>query len=197
MKLQAKLISVGLASLFGCAADVPRGALIYRSELTREARLVYGLNAPVAVFGAQIHQESSWNPDARSAFANGLAQFTPQTADWISGVYKQLGPAQPTNPGWAMRALLLYDKKLNDAVKLFDSTCDRWLFSLSDYNGGAGRRIRRQGLSLQPGNYSITGFINPGISESNQRENEGYGPKILRVLQPLYSSWGPGVECKT
>lgn len=178
------------------AEAIPRNALQYQAELTREARFVYGLVAPVATFAAQIHQESSWNPEARSAYANGLAQFTPQTADWISGVYKQLGPSAPSSPGWAMRALLLYDKKLNDAIKLYDTTCDRWLFSLSDYNGGAGRRIRRQSLSPKPGSYNVTGSINPGISENNQRENQSYGPKILFTLQPLYKPWGAGVNCK-
>lgn len=182
--------------LLAIAAEPPRGALVYRATLIREARFEMGLDAPVAALGAQIHQESSWNPEARSAFASGLAQFTPSTAEWVSGLYSgTLGPAQPLNPAWALRALVIYDKRLLGAVKSFETPCDRFLFALSDYNGGAGRRVKRQALSPRPGSYAVTGYLNPGISPANQRENEGYGPKILLQLQPIYASWGPGVVC--
>lgn len=177
------------------AAEMPRAALQYRSELTRESRFVWGLVAPVSVFGAQIHQESGYDERARSKFADGLAQFTPSTAEWISGVYPRLGPPAPFSPSWAMRAMVQYDKRLYDGVRVADGVCDRFLFALSDYNGGSGRRMRRQVLSSSPGEWSATGTINPGISTGNQRENESYGPKIMFVLQPVYWGWGLSRVC--
>lgn len=178
-------------------AAIPQEAYRYRRELIGNARAVWGLTAPVATFAAQIHQESTWKADARSRVgASGLAQFMPDTATWISGVYRdELGANQPLNPAWAMRALVRYDRFLYDRVRVADSQCDRMLFALSAYNGGAGRVNQRQRLSPDPGNYGVTGTINPGISEGNQLENESYGPRIVTRWQPLYiaAGWGIGV----
>lgn len=74
-----------LCLLSGChpvfAASIPVEARQYQRELTRNARAVWGLNAPVSTFAAQIHQESQWNARARSPVgAQGLAQFMPTTA---------------------------------------------------------------------------------------------------------------------
>jgi soluble lytic murein transglycosylase-like protein len=178
------------------AAAMPRAALLYRDMLISEARFAMGQAAPVALLGGQIHQESGYDPNARSSFASGLAQFTPQTADWISGVYKDLGPAMPTDPQWAIRALVRYDKRLYDGVRPADSDCDRWAFALSDYNGGAGRRLERQRRSPMPGNYAVTAIINPGIAQANQRENQDYPPRILYRWQPVYAAWGGLLHCK-
>ena len=45
------------------AQSIPRAALEHRSELIRNARAVMGLNAPVSLIAAQIHQESAWKPN--------------------------------------------------------------------------------------------------------------------------------------
>ena len=88
----------------GCvAADpIPATANRYRADLTRNARLAWGLAAPVALFAAQVHQESGWNPAAVSRVgAAGLAQFMPATAQWIGGLTPDLAERQATNPAWA------------------------------------------------------------------------------------------------
>ncbi|EJP2482718.1 transglycosylase SLT domain-containing protein, partial [Salmonella enterica] len=60
------------------AAGPPPAALKYRSDVIRASRVDWGLNAPVADVAAQLHQESGWNPAARSPVgAQGLAQFMP------------------------------------------------------------------------------------------------------------------------
>jgi soluble lytic murein transglycosylase-like protein len=175
---------------------VPPAAMLYREDLLLQSRIVWGITAPVATFAAQVHQESSWRPDARSPYANGLAQFTPSTADWISGAYPaELGVNQPFNSAWALRALVRYDKHLWDRQSHYASECDRFAFTLADYNGGAGWRIKRQRASAAPGDYAITSRINPGILASNQRENEGYPRRILGRWQPVYAGWGLGVKC--
>jgi soluble lytic murein transglycosylase-like protein len=175
--------------------EVPRAALHYQAQLTREARYAFGMDAPIAVLAGQVHQESAWNPNAKSPYASGLAQFTPGTATWISGINKSLGPAAPLDPAWALRAMVTYDKLLHDGEYRYDSECDRWLFSLSDYNGGNGWRISRQAHSSKPGSWAVTGYINPGISQQSQYENSSYGPRIIYTLQPIYEGWGTTTIC--
>lgn len=68
----------------GLASDIPRAAERHRAELIRVSRAVWGLEAPVAVFAAQVHTESWWrNGTVSSAGAQGLAQFLPSTAEWL------------------------------------------------------------------------------------------------------------------
>lgn len=166
----------------------------YRAELTRNARVVWGLNAPVAEFAAQVHQESSWNPDARSPYASGLAQFTPATADWIDDVYADLAPAQPLNPSWALRALVRYDKHLLDRIG-GASECDRHAFMLAAYNGGPGWVARDQAKAATRGidsarYWDAVEHVNAGRSAANFAENRGYPRRIIRTLQPTYAAWG-------
>jgi soluble lytic murein transglycosylase-like protein len=77
--------------------QIPAQANTYRARLTREARAAWGLEAPGALFAAQVHQESGWREDARSLVgALGLAQFMPGTAAWIARLYPtDLGDAAP------------------------------------------------------------------------------------------------------
>lgn len=53
------------AVLGGFAAQVPTAALRYRADLIRSSRSVWGMDAPVATFAGQIHQESQWRANAR------------------------------------------------------------------------------------------------------------------------------------
>ncbi len=46
--------------------SVANKANAYKSELLRESRYYLGLNAPIALFAAQIHAESLWNEKATS-----------------------------------------------------------------------------------------------------------------------------------
>lgn len=183
------------------AAGVPSAALRHRAELTRNARAVWGLDAPVATFAAQIHQESGWRSDAKSAFASGLAQFTPETASWISGVYpKELGENQPYNPSWAMRALVVYDKRLVGRAD-GETACDAMAKGLWGYNGGEGWVRRDEKLALRHGanirKWREVEPFNAGRATAMFAENRGYPKMILLKWQPLYvaSGWGRGVTC--
>lgn len=120
------------------AEAIPAAALKYRSEVIRAARCEAGLSAPVAVFAAQVEQESGWNPQAVSPVgARGLGQFMPATARDMGRSRPDLGPAAPTNPGWAIRALVVYDIQLLRCVQAA-STCDAWAMAMTSYNGGIG-----------------------------------------------------------
>ena len=185
----------GLVASTPARAQVPQDAARYRLDLRRQAQLVWGIDAPVSTFAAQIHQESRWRANATSPVgAEGLAQFMPSTASWISGAYVGLRENDPFNPTWALRALVTYDKHLYDRVKAANH-CERMAFALSGYNGGLGWVYKRQKLSDFP-QYCLakTCDINPGITPGNQRENADYPRRILLQHEPLYvgSGWGSG-----
>ena len=179
------------------AAQPPQAALQYRDDVIRNARLEWGMAAPVADFAAQLHQESGWRPDAVSPVgAQGLAQFMPATADWISQLMPGLNSREPFNPAWAIRALVSYDRWLWQRVSATDS-CERMAMALSGYNGGLGWVQRDKRLASQQGLDSTRWFghvatVNAGRSTANWRENRHYPQRILHELAPRYLTWGGG-----
>jgi len=194
-------VALVLASATAHSAGIPRAAEAHRRDLVRTSRVVWGLGAPVAVLAGQVHQESAWNPQARSAHAAGLAQFTPATAEWIGGLFPaELGDKAPLDPRWAMRALCRYDKRLWDAYAWAATACDRWAFVLSAYNGGPGwvPRDRRMAAAAGADDTRWFGVVENYTSRSAAatRENRAYPRRILLKHQVLYRVWGPGVECE-
>lgn len=190
-----------LAAVSGSQAfageDIPRAALKYRADLTRAAHAVWGLDAPIAAFAAQIHQESGWNPEAVSRVgARGMAQFMPATAQWwcdkngLSAI-----DCQPTNPVWAMRALVGYDRWLFDRVR-GPSEFDRLWAALRGYNGGLGH-WQQEAATVRPALDRLA--VDAACGKARRHlsfcpENLGYPHRILTLLQPRYLSWGRGVS---
>jgi soluble lytic murein transglycosylase-like protein len=194
------IVGIILAALFwpgNAAAQIPRDALQYRADLTRQARLAWGLNAPIADFAAQIHQESHWRPDAVSrAGAVGMAQFMPSTARWWCELHRlSARECQPEHPTWAIRALVGYDRWLWDRIHNTASDCDRMALTLSAYNGGLGWVQRDRALAsskgLDAGRYwDAVETVNAGRAAWAIKENRGYPLRILRALALRYASWG-------
>lgn len=184
------------------AADaIPHAAEQHRRTLVRAAHAEWGLHAPIATFAAQVHQESLWRVNARSPVgAQGLAQFMPATAAWMGELYpRSLGPAQPYNPGWALRAMVAFDLWLYEQNQA-NSECERWAFVLSGYNGGNGWVNRDRRLASAKGADQLAWFDsverhNAGRSAANFRENRHYPRAILLRWEPLYvaAGWGLGV----
>jgi soluble lytic murein transglycosylase-like protein len=193
------ILVIGLACLPAWAVEIPREAARYQRDLTRNARQVWGLSAPVATFAAQIHQESRWRANAESPVgALGLAQFMPATAKWISGAYPQLSGGQPFNPVWALRALVTYDRHLWERIRAAGA-CERMAMTLSAYNGGLGWVWRDQKLAAAQGADSARWFgqverFNAGRSAAAFRENRDYPRLILTAHEPRYiaAGWGQG-----
>ncbi|ECC4016826.1 lytic transglycosylase domain-containing protein, partial [Salmonella enterica] len=99
MRYQYVCLVCAMTFLSADAAEPPRASLQWRNEVIRTAREIWGLNAPVADFAGQLHQESGWAPDALSpAGAQGMAQFMPATAKWVSQLYPELHENKPFNP---------------------------------------------------------------------------------------------------
>lgn len=196
--------ALAAALLFALAgttlAQIPLDADRYRRDLIRNARVVWGLTAPTATFGAQIAQESAWRPDAVSHVgARGLAQFMPATADWIAGLYDDLADNEPHNPAWAIRALVRYDKHLWDRVDGAVDDCERMAMTLAGYNGGPGWVVRDRALAESKGLDPARWFgsvetVNAGRARWAWDENRGYPRRILHTLEPRYAAAGWGIK---
>ena len=182
------------------AQPIPRDAQRYQLTLKRELQLAWGLQAPMATFAAQVHQESRWRLDARSPVgAVGLAQFMPATANWIGGLDAGLSTRDPTNPTWSLRALVTYDKWLSDRIKA-DNDCERMAFILSAYNGGLGWVYRDQATASGKGLdkrfwFDSVELVNAGRTAAAWQENRSYPKLILLTYTPRYTAagWGLGV----
>lgn len=196
------LLLAGYAALthptFCFAGDaVPREAVRHQRDLVRTAHAVWGMDAPVASFAAQIHQESGWNPQAVSRVgAKGMAQFMPATARWWCDLnHLSATDCQPTNPVWAMRALVGYDRWLFDRVR-GNSEFDRLWAALRAYNGGLGHWQKEASIARPA---TDRASIDAACGKARRHvsfcpENLGYPLRILIVLQPRYLGWGRGVR---
>lgn len=173
--------------------QIPHDAERYKRQYVRIIRAEWGLDAPIASFAAQVHQESSWNCNAVSRVgARSCTQFMPTTANWIQEVRPDLKSDELYSPAWAFRAQAVYMRWLHDRVK-GPAPCERMAFALQAYNSGLGWVYRRQKLSPDPRRcFGVTCTINPGVLPANQREAEDYPVRILLRLEPRYKAWGPG-----
>ena len=172
-------------------------SLAYRLKRTVRGEINYhwGIEQDGTVFYAQIHQESCWNPEAKSAYASGLAQFTPDTAEWISKLYPaNLGENNPLDCRWAVRALIKYDKWLYEKALFASSEDDRWRFSLSGYNGGWGNVLKDRDLTVLNGRQAGRWTCN--VEHYSKRaswafkENRDYVVKIMDRWVLLYEEGG-------
>ncbi|WP_282339408.1 transglycosylase SLT domain-containing protein [Pseudomonas sp. PS02288] len=197
----AGLVAHALLAGLAVAGVIPAQADSYRRELTRIAQAEWGLDAPVATFAAQIHQESAWRFDAKSsAGAQGLGQVMPTTATWLGEVFPDaLGNVQPYNPTWSMQALVSYDRWLADRIQA-RTPCEQGAMVLSSYNGGLGWLNRDRKRASAKGADQLVWFgsverYNAGRSAAAFKENRDYPRRILRRWEPLYiaADWGNGV----
>ena len=184
------------AALFSAAAHgaVPEACRKYEREITRQAHNTFGIvDAPIAMLGAQMQQESSCNPKAKSPFASGLTQFTPGTAADLAARYPtQLGAADPLNEQWAIAAQALYMRDLMAATP-GATACDTMAFGLSGYNGGAGWLARDRAVCARTSPCDADRWFDNVANTPDKRrapqyiaENRGYPQRILLVLMPDY-----------
>ena len=199
-------MSLAAGSAHAGETAIPRAALQYRGQLIREARAVWGMEAPVAIFAAQIHTESNWRNDVTSfAGAQGLAQFMPSTAAWLPSVAPETGTPAPFSPAWSLRACVTYDKWLYDRLRPMRAAslavCERMAFTLSGYNGGIGWVGKDRALAARTGRNPDRWFgnvedVNAGRNKSAIRENRRYVTLIFqRQSAYVAAGWGPGGNC--
>lgn len=186
-----------ILSRVAVAAEVPSSCARYQRDLMRAANAEIGLDAPVAVFAAQLYQESSCDPQAVSAVgAEGMAQFMPATAKWWCDLNRlSAAECQTGNPVWSIQALVGYDKWLYDRVK-GNTEFDRWWAALRAYNGGLGH-WQKEAATVRPALDHQTVDTACGKARRSVKfcpENLGYPRRILLVLQSRFLSWGSGVS---
>jgi soluble lytic murein transglycosylase-like protein len=172
---------------------IPAASANYRAHIIREAHARGGLQSPVAMFAGQLTQESQFNPNARSHVgAQGLAQFMPATAQWLTkAAPKDFPTANSLDPEWSIRALVWYDYWLYKRVPMYSEVDEnRWAAALSGYNGGLGYTMKDAKLGKCSTWWGCGEFVNDGRSASNLAENRAYPQRIIRVWEPAYKKAG-------
>lgn len=191
----AKATGTGAANIAQVA--IPAASYLYRFKLEREVVSRFDSTSHVARIAAQVHAESRWQPEARSAYAEGLSQFTPATSRWLQSVCPEIGPSDPWDPHWSVRAVVCYDAWLYARVS-GSTECDRWAFSLSAYNGGLSWVLRDQKRAANLGAQSTQWFDQVERYSARAKwaitENRDYVRRILKRIEPAYIEAGwPGV----
>lgn len=176
--------------------SIPQQSYLYRFKLEREVSSRFGTTDPVARVAGQVHDESLWKPNAKSAYAEGMAQFTPDTAKWLESVCPEIGPPDTWDPNWSVRAVVCYDHYLFTHVD-GATACDAWAFTLSAYNGGLGwvsrDKRRASATGADPARWFASVEKFSARADWARAENRSYVSRILLVLEPLYVTAGwPG-----
>jgi membrane-bound lytic murein transglycosylase MltF len=175
---------------------IPNLAYLLKRTMVGEVHYWWGVDAITTVFFSQVHQESNWNPEAKSKYASGLAQFTSSTAEWISKLYpKDLGENNPLDVKWALRALVKYDKFLYDRASYAEGWDNRWRFTLSGYNGGEGwvkrdRKLCFESLCCDQNKWIGNVELYSSRADWAIKENRDYPVKILDRWLPMYKQGG-------
>lgn len=153
--------------------------------------MAYGLDAPVPMFLGQIKQESSGDEKVTARDGGmGLAQMMPATAHDLSRLFPELGPANPYDPRWAIRAQVRYDGWIARKLAAVDD-CNRWASALAGYNGGPGYVLQAQRASRAPGQwFGLTEFVPTRQSPANHEFMRTYPRKILFIHQARYAVIG-------
>ncbi|MGS1014094.1 transglycosylase SLT domain-containing protein [Rhodanobacter sp. UC4450_H17] len=211
------MLCIGLAVLATVARATPASApatpaqvrvalpevnTMYRRYVEQAVAEEWGVDGSPARLAAQLHQESSWNPRARSRVgAEGLAQFMPATGRWIAEKFPdRLGQFDPWDPQQAALAAAIYDAWLVERNP-GTTACDSWAFGLSAYNGGE-KRLRQEmqlaeRMREDPGTWFGAVSAQRSRSVAAWRENRGYVRRILLVLEPAYldAGWSGKAVC--
>ena len=163
----------------------------YKKFLIREVRFLWGLEEAVSTFAAQIRQESNWNPNARSPYAAGLTQFTPDTAKWMRTLYPELAGGffderdVRLDWKWSIRAMVRYDRYLYVKLTQFAQISNLWTLTLRSYNGGIGW-VKKELRNCKTMDFACCRRYR---RKSACRENIGYPKAILEKWKPLYRAW--------
>lgn len=163
--------------------------------IRREAQYLLGPTAPVAVYLAQIGQESGGD-ETVTAWDNGrgLVQFMDGTVAQIVKIFPELGMgANPYDPTWAVKAQVRFDYWLYKRVK-GKNECEKWGALLKGYNAGLGYPQRAQKKSDKPDVwFGYTEYIPNGQSSKNFEYSRMYPRWILFKRQPDFITLGNGV----
>lgn len=181
-------LTVAVAKVPAHTLRIPANAALYRTAVTREAHARGGLQAPVAMFAGQLTQESQFNPNAKSwVGAQGLAQFMPATAQWLTKVSpKDFPTANSLDPAWSIRALVFYDYWIAARLPAYTAGQERWAAALAGYNGGLGYAQKAAKVGKCSAWFGCGENVPVGRSAANQLQNVQYPQRIIKQWEPVY-----------
>lgn len=194
-KFAILLYAIGILCLVAMLCTMPAMAADacqpFASTMVRESQAVYGPDAPAPMFMGQVAQESSCRPSITAPdLGRGLAQFMDGTSKQVAGLFPELGPANPYDPRWAIRAMVRYDGWIYKRMRGADA-CQKWGAALAGYNGGPGYPMQAQKASTDPLTwFGMTEFIATSQSPANHEYMRTYPRKILFRHQPKYAALG-------
>lgn len=203
-QIYAPVIIIAPVSPVAAERPLPEGARRWRADLVRAAHATWGLDAPIPVFAAQIHQESEWRADAVSPVgAVGMAQFMPGTSSWWCRINRlSREQCQPRNPVWSLRALVGYDRWLWDQLgrtpgaDRMDPASRMWA-TLRAYNGGLGHWQAEARAAGSFDRLAVDAACGRARRHrSHCAESLGYPRRIMVDLQPRYATWGPVLDMR-
>ena len=184
------------AAAQGVEVAIPPASYLYRFRLQREVSARFGDMRAVARIAGQVHTESRWQPDAKSRYAEGMAQFKPETGQWLQTVCPEIGAPDPWDPNWSVRAVVCYDQYLYARVE-GATACDAWAFALSAYNGGLSwverDKARAAAAGADPARWFGATDGHSARARWARTENRNYVDRILHAVEPAYIAAGwPG-----
>ena len=190
----ATLVLWESGALHAAELRIPAQSAGYRLHVERCEAQYFGLRASPARAAAQLHAESGWRADARSPFADGLAQFTPATAAWLPQVCPEMIGFDPWDPNQSICASACFRSWLHRMAPRAASACDRWAFVMSAYNGGLGWLRRDVRLTAQRGDDPSIWFGNVEKHSTRARwaweENRTYVERVLLTYERAYLAAG-------
>ena len=175
-----------IAPISANAAPLPKKCRILIPEMQKAYK---NHPIPAPALAAQIHQESSCNPLAKShAGAVGLSQFTPPTLDTMRARHKITCNWRKPPCALKLQTAYMRDIWMRIPAKNMPDKCERWGASAAAYNSGRGWQIRNWKTARKNGGDPTKYFPPNGISvhESGKRadwavkENRNYTKHILR-----------------
>ena len=140
---------------------------------------------------AQITVESAWNPQACSAYACGLSQFTSYTWRSISPLTNPSCKGVSRNdPSCSIRSQILLMRRLLRRYSEAHSDRQRWMFSWAAYDAGSGwigKEINRcretKGCDHTKWEGNVENVCLQGPSAC--KESREYPRRILREIEKL------------
>ena len=143
--------------------------------------------------GSQIEAESAYNPQARSIYARGLAQNTPENEEDLLRRYPELRKyANKLDPRWQLLGQCLMMKRLMENLTGSEYK-DDFRISARSYNGGVGwiikeRRLARKN-SQDPNDYDVLVPLCSEFRGTHCKENLAYSPRIAKYRRMWFMRW--------
>ena len=174
-----------IAPISANAAPLPKKCRILIPEMQKAYK---NHPIPAPALAAQIHQESSCNPLAKShAGAVGLSQFTPPTLDTMRARHKITCNWRKPPCALKLQTAYMRDIWMRIPAKNMPDKCERWGASAAAYNSGRGWQIRNWRIARAV-NGNDSAFFGDGTESFQDRrranwsiqENRNYARYIFR-----------------